>query len=90
MKGQDPIIGGPKTIAAPPDGKTDTLCPDEGTLALTDGNSTKFGVTGFAKEVDTSATPYKQDFFVTSRGGEYFFVPSISTLEAWGARASQT
>ncbi|KDN48297.1 hypothetical protein RSAG8_02889, partial [Rhizoctonia solani AG-8 WAC10335] len=23
-------------------------------------------------------------FFVTSRGGEYFFVPSIPTLKSWG------
>jgi len=64
----------------------DADIPGEGkvTLGLVSKNSTKYEVTGFAKAVDTSVTAYTQDFFVNSRGGEYFFVPSISTLKAWG------
>lgn len=43
-------------------------------------------VVGFANvskqgAVDPPGVP--QGFFVTSRGGEYFFVPSIKTLKTW-------
>jgi hypothetical protein len=27
---------------------------------------------------------FEQKFFATSRGGEYYFVPSISTVKSWG------
>ena len=36
-------------------------------------------VNGFAKPYVPSI--YSQDFFVTSRGGEYFFVPSIDMVK---------
>jgi Dyp-type peroxidase family len=83
--GQDPIIGGPKPVS---DVNGDVSIPGEGevTLTVTDSNtSLRYVVTGFAKAYDTSVTAYEQDFFVTSHGGEYFFVPSLSTLKAWGA-----
>ena len=28
---------------------------------------------------------YEQKFLATSRGGEYYFVPSISTMKSWGS-----
>ena len=50
----------------------------------------KISVTGFAGvkaagAVDPPGVP--QEFFVTSHGGEYFFVPPISTLKMWAAGA---
>ncbi|EUC58295.1 Dyp-type peroxidase [Rhizoctonia solani AG-3 Rhs1AP] len=49
----------------------------------------EFEVSGFAREVPKNP-PFDADnpFFVTSRGGEYFFVPSIPTLEAWASSAT--
>lgn len=38
---------------------------------------------GIAKKVDTSATAFEQKYFVTSRGGEYYFVPGIRTVKEW-------
>ncbi|CAE6439647.1 unnamed protein product [Rhizoctonia solani] len=45
----------------------------------------RFEVTGFVNRVPAGRPPPGADnpFFVTSRGGEYFFVPSISTLQYW-------
>ncbi|KAH7335725.1 hypothetical protein B0J17DRAFT_719338 [Rhizoctonia solani] len=45
----------------------------------------KFEVSGFVKEkpLDKPDPGDDNPFFVTSRGGEYFFVPSISTLRSW-------
>lgn len=83
--GQDPIIGGgPKPISIV-DGQAAIPSEGEVTLILADQNSKKYMVTGFAKAIDDSEIAFTQDFFVTSRGGEYFFVPSISTLAKWGA-----
>ncbi|KAG6823577.1 hypothetical protein H0H93_003395, partial [Arthromyces matolae] len=45
-----------------------------------------FEVAGVAKKILPSATDYEQQFFVTSRGGEYYFMPSLSTLRSWGAK----
>lgn len=45
-----------------------------------------YEVFGFAKEVPSTgvaAASATQNFFVTSRGGEYFFIPSISTIASW-------
>jgi hypothetical protein len=82
--GQDPIIGGPKPVTIV-DGQAEISGEGEVTLALVNKNAKKFQVTGFAKADDTSATAFEQGFFVTSHGGEYFFVPSIQTLKDWGA-----
>lgn len=38
-----------------------------------------FDIVGTVEMQDTNSK--EQDFFVTSRGGEYFFVPSISALK---------
>ncbi|KAJ6470967.1 hypothetical protein C8R45DRAFT_836782 [Mycena sanguinolenta] len=49
-------------------------------------NNDRIEVSGFAKVRNrTTADPpgVPQDFFVTSHGGEYFFVPPISTVKAW-------
>ncbi|KAK2462141.1 hypothetical protein APHAL10511_005839 [Amanita phalloides] len=48
-------------------------------------------VSGFAQVTDLNQEPQPGDnnpFFVTSRGGEYFFVPSISTLQSWSNSAT--
>ncbi|CAE6460769.1 unnamed protein product [Rhizoctonia solani] len=48
------------------------------------GNKKTFEVSGFAQEVPENLPPGADNpFFVTSRGGEYFFVPSIPTLKSW-------
>ncbi|KDN36436.1 hypothetical protein RSAG8_10828, partial [Rhizoctonia solani AG-8 WAC10335] len=48
------------------------------------GNQKKFEVSGFAQEVPEKLPPGADNpYFVTSRGGEYFFVPSIPTLKSW-------
>ncbi len=48
-------------------------------------DSRTYTVQGFAKADPTAITlkEFKQDFFVTSRGGEWFFVPGISALKEW-------
>lgn len=43
-------------------------------------------MSGVAK--DPNVRERKEDFFVTSRGGEYFFVPSIDT--AWDIADGET
>lgn len=42
---------------------------------------------GVAKKVVESVTSYEQKYFVTSRRGDYYFVPSINTVKSWGAAA---
>lgn len=59
---------------------------DEVNLQLTGANGTTVELSGFAKVATTGAAPPPGEpnpFFVTSRGGEYFFVPSVSTLKSW-------
>jgi hypothetical protein len=46
-------------------------------------------VAGVAKKVVVDATSFDQKFFVTSRGGDYYFVPSIKTVKSWGAAAQR-
>jgi len=79
--GQDPIIGAPplkKTVHATAEGSD--LAEGQVTMRVADKGK-EFDVTGFAKVRGASAQDVKEDFFVTSRGGEYFFVPSVSTLQ---------
>jgi hypothetical protein len=93
LLGQDPIIGGP-----PAQGSSNQPTPAKflGQITLTNGdqvdlrlvgaNDRNIAVSGFAKVTDQGAQPPPGEpnpFFVTSRGGEYFFVPSISTLTTW-------
>ncbi|KAI3611319.1 hypothetical protein WG66_002137 [Moniliophthora roreri] len=84
--GQDPIIGGPKPVSGTT-GTTDLSKEGEVTLQLINNNDEKYEVAGIAKKVVQSATSFEQKFFVTSRGGDYYFVPSISTVKSWGAAA---
>jgi len=46
----------------------------------------RFEVAGVASKVFPNANDFEQQFFVTSRGGDYYFMPSLSTLESWGDR----
>jgi hypothetical protein len=57
-------------------------------LKLKNG-SKEYELFGFAKEVPSInvASVAKQDLFVTPRGGDYFFIPSISTIDAWAKAA---
>lgn len=67
--------------------------PESGqvTLAVVDSNtSEKYLVTGFPQQVNDLVDKFTPDFFVTSHGGEYFFVPSISTLTAWSTASTPT
>ena len=84
--GQDPIIGGPpKTVA----GTTTDLTKDgDVTLKLINTNNEKYVVTGVAKKEERGASAFEQKFFTTSRGGEYYFVPSISTVKSWSKYCS--
>ncbi|THU91463.1 Dyp-type peroxidase [Dendrothele bispora CBS 962.96] len=84
--GQDPILGGPKPVTGT-SGTTDIFQEGEVTLDLINNHNEKYEVAGIAKKVVESATSFEQKFFVTSRGGDYYFVPSISTVKSWGAAA---
>ena len=92
--GQDPIIGGPKQvtdvetkIAAQGEDQRDVSQDGEVSLELTTRKGEKYAVDGIAKKKVPSKNSFVQEFFVTSRGGEYYFVPSISTVKSWGANA---
>lgn len=79
--GQDPILGGPgdifdTTLVSEID---NDLIPDkEVTLRVTNRARELLRVSGFVKKEDLD---FKEDFFVTSQGGEYFFVPSIQAVK---------
>lgn len=80
--GQDPIIGGPQpeTQAS---GQTEIEKEGLVTLKVINTSGKKFTVSGIAKKDQTSLNPIPEKFFVTSRGGEYYFVPSIQTVKDW-------
>ncbi|KLO14875.1 Dyp-type peroxidase [Schizopora paradoxa] len=85
--GQDPIIGGPpdRLQESPIVAK---LTSDRAIqLKVTSSaDSRTYTVQGFARADPTALDKDKeftQDFFVTSRGGEWFFVPGISALREW-------
>jgi len=92
-QGQDPIIGGPpakgsSTEPRPviPIGTPSYENGDQVDLRVEGEQGKVVQVVGFAKVSDSQARPppgVPNPFFVTSRGGEYFFVPSISTLKYW-------
>jgi len=91
--GQDPILG-----SNPPTGSAGQQRPakleqsysyntgDQVDILLTDDKNNQYEVSGFLKVNTPGAQPppgADNPFFVTSKGGEYFFVPSISTLTTW-------
>ena len=59
----------------------------EVSLKLTNSIGDEYAVDGIAKKIVPSTNAFVQEFFVTSRGGEYYFVPSIDTVKSWGANA---
>ena len=92
--GPDPIIGGPKPVtgvetqvASNVADQNDVTQDGEVSLELTNCIGDKYAVDGIAKKIVPSTSSFVQEFFVTSRGGEYYFVPSIDTVKSWGANA---
>ena len=81
---QDPILG---SSEQPTDanvlGGFSVLDDGQVNLCLNRKDGKKFEVTAFATVIDTAPPGEPNLFFVTSRSGEYFFVPSVSTLKAW-------
>lgn len=91
--GQDPITGSNPKVTVVDDAIALNKKPESGqvTLAVVDSNtSEKYLVTGFPQQVNDTVDKYTPDFFVTSHGGEYFFVPSIPTLTAWSKAPTTT
>ncbi|KAG1769111.1 hypothetical protein EV702DRAFT_1049782 [Suillus placidus] len=90
-KGQDPILGSPPAYAEGGINNDPPLVVKAGNrvdLHLTGADGALYEVSGFAKAVTKNVAPppgadIDNPFFVTSRGGEYFFVPSVSTLKSW-------
>ncbi|EED77776.1 predicted protein, partial [Postia placenta Mad-698-R] len=84
--GQDPIIGGAtiKSLTAKVKGNETVPSSGEVTIDVTDSSGETRSVTGFVNTPNPSAEAITPQYFVTSRGGEYFFVPSVSTLRALG------
>ncbi|KAK7691256.1 hypothetical protein QCA50_004649 [Cerrena zonata] len=80
-QGQDPILGGPGPIADANITNFQNPLPLKGevTIHLQGLVAEPIEVNGFAKPYVPSI--YSQDFFVTSRGGEYLFVPSIEMVK---------
>lgn len=93
--GPDPIIGGPspqiKTSIENEDNRSASSAGNNNpvrdgaqvSLQLTASNDTKYEVTGVARLVKESADTFTPNYFVTSRGGEWFFVPGIPILKKW-------
>ncbi|GJE84142.1 DyP-type peroxidase [Phanerochaete sordida] len=96
-QGQDTVIGGPpppKSASAYTEvqfvGTPDSALPrtgDQVNWTLTSRTTgERISVSGFAgvKPPGADNPPgIPQEFFVTSHGGEYFFVPPIKTLKSW-------
>lgn len=84
--GQDPITGGPPkaTDVVSPVVMDSTSIQNKKAVVLqvTDKDTgTKYEVTGFANKIDDSADAFEPGPYpVNSRGGEYFFTPSVSAL----------
>ena len=87
--GQDPIIGGPgdifdvtlngKSSIQPDQNANDIIAGKEVTLRVSNKAGETLRVNGVARREEV--TTFREDFFVTSRGGEYFFVPSVTTIK---------
>ncbi|CCM05512.1 uncharacterized protein FIBRA_07737 [Fibroporia radiculosa] len=88
VHGQDPILGGPPHPLSDPvkiNEKHPVESGDQVDLQFLNENGDTLEVKGFATVARRGAQPppgIPQQFFVNSRGGEYFFVPSIKTLKA--------
>ncbi|KDN35835.1 hypothetical protein RSAG8_11269, partial [Rhizoctonia solani AG-8 WAC10335] len=92
--GQDPIIGGPPRKGSSEEERGASL--DDPTSSFTDGRQVDlklrvpndtfntYRVSGHVEVRPVTQAKVNFPFFVTSRGGEYFFVPSIPTLKSWG------
>ncbi|KAG2336934.1 Dyp-type peroxidase [Suillus weaverae] len=91
-KGQDPILGSPP-VYTPARLEVPSPLVKAGNrveLQVTGADGALYEVSGFAKAVNKDVAPAPgadsdNPFFVTSRGGEYFFVPSVSTLKSWAS-----
>jgi hypothetical protein len=53
-------------------------------MKVRNGTGERFEISGVAKKIFPTANDYEQQYFVTSHGGDYYFIPSISTLRSWG------
>ncbi|KAG0708650.1 hypothetical protein DFH29DRAFT_426704 [Suillus ampliporus] len=85
--GQDPLLGGPpKPIQTSTPVQTPQVTPGKAVTVVIEGrNQAGLEVSGFAIPSYKGVQPppgIPQEFFINSRGGEYFFVPSISTLKS--------
>ena len=56
-------------------------------LRLTNTAGDKYAVDGVAKKIVSSTDSFVKEIFVTSREGDYHFVPSIDTVKSWGDKA---
>ena len=54
------------------------------TLRLEQGVGPPAEVSGLPKFINAQKRSIVYEFFVSLRGGEFFFVPSIPVLAAWG------
>ncbi|CAE6441402.1 unnamed protein product [Rhizoctonia solani] len=93
--GQDPIIGGPPAKGSSGEERDANLDAkpakpfangDQLDIKLKVPGDTlnRYQVTGHVEIQPLTQAVIDFPFFVTSRGGEYFFVPSIPTLKTWG------
>lgn len=86
LTGQDPILGSGKSAI---NGTANIKSDGPVVLRVTNDTLETYEVMGIAKKVDTSLETFTPEFFVTSRGGEYFFVPSVSTLKILAGGGSE-
>ncbi|KAH7908198.1 hypothetical protein BJ138DRAFT_390834 [Hygrophoropsis aurantiaca] len=81
--GQDPILGGPEPVSKVT-GAGNIEKDGQIQLVIQESNSwNQYRISGWAEKIDPGLVKPEQKFFVTSRGGEYLFVPSVSTLQTW-------
>ncbi|KAG1840181.1 hypothetical protein DFJ58DRAFT_667317 [Suillus subalutaceus] len=94
-KGQDPVIGSPPVYTpAQLEGPSPLVnSGDKVDLQLAGADGATFEVCGFAKVTPEGVIPPPGEpnpFFIAARGGEYFFVPSVSTLKSWASATTTT
>ncbi|KAG1860920.1 hypothetical protein F4604DRAFT_1588240 [Suillus subluteus] len=94
-KGQDPVIGSPPvyTLAQLEGASPPVNSGDKVDLQLAGADGATFEVCGFAKVTPEGVIPPPGEpnpFFIAARGGEYFFVPSVSTLKSWASATNTT